>query len=94
MVKCGPRLKMKTAAIVQGPLTDNLGATTPCVTELGKVYELTVTVDLTSGDVTFQCGEAQVTAKLARPMKSITHVGYCLNNSVADFGPIVAGAGR
>ena len=94
LVKCGLRQKMKTAAIIQGPLSDNQGVTTPCETELTKQYEFVVTVDLAAGDVTFQCGETQVKAKLARPMKSITHVGYCLNNSVADFGPIVAGQGR
>jgi hypothetical protein len=94
LVKCGLRQKMKTAAILQGPLTTNEGATTPCDTELEKQYELTVTVDLASGDVTFQGGDATVTAKLDRPMKSITHVGYCLNASIADFSPVEVAEAR
>jgi hypothetical protein len=85
---------MKTAAIIQGPLADGQGATTPCATELEKQYELIVTVDLASGNVTFQGGEATVTAKLNRPLKSITHVGYCLNGSIADFSPIEVAEAR
>ena len=94
LVKCGLRLKMKTAAIIQGPLADNSARRPRRVTDLEKQYELNVTVDLASGNVTFQSGEATVTAKLDRPMKSITHVGYCLNNSIADFSPIEVAAAR
>ena len=94
LVKCGLRLKMGTAAIIQGPLESNKGVTTPCETDLGKQYELLVTVDLVSGSVTFQSGATTVTAKLERPMKSITHVGYSVNNSTADFSPIEAAAAR
>jgi len=88
LVKCGLRLKMKTAAIIQGPLSKNKGVTTPCVTEQDKPYALTVTVDLATGDVAFEGGGVQVAAKLERPLKSITHVGYCLNGALTDFSPI------
>jgi hypothetical protein len=88
LVKCGLRVRMKTAAIIQGPLAKNKGATTPCVTDSSKQYTLSVTVDLASGEVTFQSGAATVTAKLERPMKSITHVGYSINGAVTDFSPI------
>jgi hypothetical protein len=88
LVKCGLRHKMKNAAIIQGPLADNAGATTPCVADYEKQYELIVTVDLESGDVTFQGGGTTVNAKLTQPMKSITHVGYCLKGTIVDFSPI------
>ncbi len=94
LVKCGLRQKMMTAAIVQGPLATGEGPTTPCVTDLGKPYELTVTADLASGKVVFQGGGVTVTAKLARPIKSVTHVGYCLNGTIADFSPVEAAAGH
>jgi len=88
LVKCGLRVKMETAAIIQGPLTKNKGATTPRVTDPQQPHELTVTVDLASGNVTFKSGKATVTAKLEQPMKSITHIGYCVNNATVDFSPI------
>ena len=48
-----------------------------------------MTVDLASGDVTFQSGAATVTTKLQQPMKRIAYVGYCLfGGSVTDFSPI------
>ena len=92
LVKCGLRRKMGTAAIIQGPLAANEGATTPCVTDYDKQYELTVTVDLATGSVTFQGGGVTVNAKLDRPMKSITHVGYCLKGTIVDFSPIKVSA--
>lgn len=94
LVKCGLRQKMKTAAILQGPLAANEGATTPCETKYEAQYELTVTVDLATGDVTFEGGGVTVKAKLKRPMKSITHVGYCLKGTIVDFSPIEVSAAR
>jgi hypothetical protein len=88
LVKCGLRKKMGTSAIIQGPLADNQGATATCVTNYNEQYELSVTVDLDSGKISFQGAGTTVTAKLSQPMKSITHVGYCLNNTIVDVGPI------
>lgn len=92
LVKCGLRQKMETAAIIQGTLEANEGATTPCDTKYDTPYELVVTVDLAAGSVTFQGGGVTVKAKLDRPMKSITHVGYCLKGTIVDFSPIEAAA--
>lgn len=88
LVKCGLRLKMQTAAILQGPLAANQGQTAPCETDAATRYELLVRVDLRSGRVTFQGGGATVQAQLDRPLKQITHVGYCLRETVVDFSPI------
>jgi hypothetical protein len=92
LVKCGLRQKMATAAILQGSLAADEGATTPCTTQYGRSYELVVTVDLTSGMVTFEGAGAKVEAKLDRPLTSITHVGYCLKGTVTDFSPIEVSA--
>ncbi len=94
LVKCGLRLKMKTAAIIQGSLAGKEAATAPCETNDDAQYELIVTVDLASGSVTFQGGGATVKAKLDRPMQSITHVGYALKGTVVDFSPIEVSAAR
>ncbi|MBM3890644.1 MAG: hypothetical protein FJ388_16140, partial [Verrucomicrobia bacterium] len=75
LVKCGLRVAMKTAAIVQVPLSKSKADTTPYEIDTEKAHELAVTVDLDAGDVTFKSGPATVKAKLARPMKTITHVG-------------------
>jgi hypothetical protein len=83
---------MKNAAIIQGALAANEGATKPCETNYETPYELTVTVDLATGSVTFQGGDATVNAKLARPLKSITHVGYSLKGTIVDFSPIEVSA--
>ncbi|MCC6354171.1 MAG: PQQ-binding-like beta-propeller repeat protein [Verrucomicrobiae bacterium] len=88
LVKCGLRMRKKTAAIIQGPLAKEKGATAPCATEVGRPYELTVAVDLASGDVTLSAGGATVRAKLERPIRAITHVGYCVSGASADFGPV------
>lgn len=88
LVKCGLRMKMGTAAIIQGPLATGDSVTAPCVTDNDKQYKLTVTVDLATGNVTFQGGGVTVKAKLNRPMNSITHVGYCLKGTIVDFSPI------
>ena len=85
---------MTSAAIIQGPLAAGDGETTPCETDIEKQYELIVTVDLAAGNVTFEGGGATVKAKLERPIKSITHVGYCLKGTITDFSPIEVSAAR
>ena len=46
------------------------------------------TVDLASRRVTCKVGEVALEADLERPLKAITHVGYAVDNAVADFAPI------
>jgi outer membrane protein assembly factor BamB len=94
LVKCGLRHKMKTAAIIQGPLDGGDAITTPCETNYETQYDLTVTIDLASGRIVFQGGGATVEAKLERPMQSITHVGYCLKQTVVDVSPIEVSSDR
>ena len=94
LVKCGLRMRKKSAAIIQGPLAKDKGATAPYETNSTRQYELVVRVDLQSGDVTLQSGTATLTAKLERPMKSITHVGYCLSGTTTDFSPIECAEGQ
>jgi hypothetical protein len=94
LVKAGLRQKMQTAAIIQGPLAADGGATASCETKYEKVYDLLVTVDLESGSVKFQGGGVTVEAELERPLKSITHVGYCLKGTIVDFSPIEVSATR
>ena len=41
-----------------------------------------------------ESGDTTVKAKLNQPMKSITHIGYCLKGTVADFSPIEVAEAR
>jgi len=90
LVKCGLRVRMKTAAIIQGPLSKNKGDTTAHEIDAEKPHELVVTVDLAAGTVSFKSGRATVSAKLPASMKSISHLGYCVNSATVDFSPIEA----
>jgi hypothetical protein len=90
LVKCGLRAAMKTAAIVQVPLSKNKADTTPYEIDVEELHDLVVTVDLASDVVTFKSGPATVKSKLARPMKNITHIGYCTNNATVDFSTVEA----
>jgi len=88
LVKCGFRLRNKTALIVQGALKG--GKTTSKKLDAGvdETVDVAVTVDLESQKVAFTAKGETVEAALVRPLKQITHVGYCVDNATADFSPI------
>ncbi len=89
LVKCGIRFKPQKAMIVQGSLAE--GGTTKQVdvtAQVGKPVDLVVEVDLASQRVRLVAAGTTVEAKLARPLKSITHVGFAMDNAVVDFTPL------
>ena len=89
LVKCGIRFKQQKAMIVQGNLTTNTTTKSADVNApVGKAVDMVVQVDLGTQHVTLTAGGVTVEAKLARPMKSITHVGFAMDNAVADFSPL------
>ena len=56
------------------------------------VAEIETSVDLTGQKVTLTTQGQTLEAALKRPLKSITHVGYCTLSAVTDFGsPDIAG---
>jgi outer membrane protein assembly factor BamB len=94
LVKCGLRLKQSSAVIVQGPLKAGGTAVSRKVETGGdETFDIRIDVDLGSGKVRLQVRGATLEADLARPMEAITHVGYCVDDAVTDFGPIEATAG-
>lgn len=88
LIKCGMRLKMNRAVLVQGPLSG--GQTTGAPVELSgnQPIDLVVTVDLDTQQVVYTANGVEVKAKLKRPLKAITHVGYAMDNAVVDFAPL------
>ena len=89
LVKCGIRYKPQKALIVQGSLTgDSKSKAADIKAEVGKPISLSVQVDLDRRRVKFAAGTVTVEAKLDMPLKSITHVGFCVDSAVAQFSPL------
>ena len=88
LVKCGLRAAMKKAVIVEGPLTGGKTAEEALAIEAGKVYDIGVTVDLASGQVTMKVGGVTVTATLTRKPANISYVGYGASDAAADFSAV------
>jgi len=89
LVKCGFRYKIQKAEIAQGSLKDKGKLKiADAKAELGKELPLVVEVDLRRQQVTFTAGGATIEAKLLRPLRSITHVGYCVDSAIAEFSPL------
>jgi len=89
LVKCGIRYQPQKASIVEGPLLEG-GKSTQADVEaaLGKVLDLTVTVDLGQQTVAFTTCGVTVETKLERALASITHVGFGADSAVAEFSPL------
>ena len=88
LVKCGLRFRMKKAVIAEGALNGSKVADKELDLDETKAYEIDVTVDLASGEVTMKVGQTTVTATLERRPASISYVGYGATNAVANFSPI------
>jgi hypothetical protein len=88
LIKCGLRLAMKKAVVVQGPLQGGKAAQQPCQDDDTKTYEIDVLIDLPARQVTMKAGGAVVTTTLAHPPAGISYVGYGILNGGADFTPV------
>ena len=53
-----------------------------------RPFELKVTVDLATQKITMACEKAALEARLARPLKAITHVGYAATNTTTAFSQV------
>jgi hypothetical protein len=88
LVKCGLRFAQKKAVIVEGPLTGGKTAAEALEIVAAKVYDIDVTLDLASGQVTMKVGGATVTATLTRRPANISYVGYGASDAAADFSAV------
>jgi hypothetical protein len=92
LIKCGLRFAQKKAVIVEGPLTGGKTTDETLTIEAGKAYDIDVTVDLASGQVTMKVGGVTVTATLTRKPANISYVGYAATDAATDFSAVeVAG---
>jgi hypothetical protein len=74
--------------IVQGVLNGGKAVTKKVDMSPGETIDVSVSVDLDAGKVSFTTKGQTVEAALVRPLNGITHVGYCVDNATADFSPI------
>ena len=88
LVKCGAQLRVQRARLIQGPMRKGKGKSEKINVPERKALAITVAVDLSKQSVTYTANAVKLEAKLTRPMKSITHIGYCMDGSVIDFAPI------
>jgi len=88
LVKCGVRIKAKSAHIVQGPLKDFKGLAEKLDIKGDELLELAVSVDLEAQKVVFKVLDKTMEAKLEQPLKAITHVGLCIDNALVDCSPV------
>jgi hypothetical protein len=88
LVKCGFKFILGSAVIITGSTTGGEVAGIKVDTNRKKNPEIKATVDFAKRTITLACGGKQAEAPLPKGIQSISHVGYCLNNAVSDFGPI------
>jgi hypothetical protein len=53
-----------------------------------KAYDIRVTVDLPSGQVTMKVGPTTVTAALKHCPARVAQVGYAVHDAATNFGPV------
>ena len=85
LVKCGIQFVQSTIRILEGPTPDLKGSKAKLENNPNQTFDLTVSVDLDKQQVTLTTNNQTLTAKLERPLKSITHTGFAAWNSVTDF---------
>lgn len=90
LVKCGVRLKTGQASIIQGPLEDDAkpSATAKIIASDDGGLDAVVSVDLAAQTVTYVANGQMLKAALAKPLRSITHVGYAVNSALIDVAPV------
>jgi outer membrane protein assembly factor BamB len=88
LVKCGFKFIMGSAVIITGSTTGGHATSVKTDVNRKKNPEIRVTVDFAKRTVTLVSGGKQTQAPLPKGIQSITHLGYCLNNAVSDFGPV------
>jgi len=91
LVRCGVRAGMSKAMILQEESFDTESAAVDFTAPPGRTVNIAIAVDLPGRKIKMTIDGATVEAPLARPLKSITHVGYCVLNAAAEFSRIDVG---
>lgn len=88
LIKCGLQFVQGNLRIIQGITSAQKGESEKCEGDVDGVLDLSVTFDPEAQTIALKVGKQTVTAKLAKPLKQITHTGFANWNAVTDFGPV------
>lgn len=88
LIKCGLQFIQGTLRIVQGPTPKQKGATVKYDGDADALLNIAVTFDPEAQTITMKVGKQTITAKIAKPLKQITHAGFATWNAVTDFGAL------
>ena len=88
LIKCGLQFVQKTARIIQGPTASQKGATAKLKGNPLREFDVEVSVDLNKREVVMKTAGHTLSARINRPLKSVTHVGFVAWNAVTDFSAI------
>lgn len=88
LVKCGMKFIVETAVILLGGARGSTAASARLLVDTSKPVSIEVTADLEAQTVTMRIKGKTLEAPLTRPLKSITHVGFCTTNAVSDFSAV------
>ncbi|MFZ5831101.1 MAG: PQQ-binding-like beta-propeller repeat protein, partial [Planctomycetota bacterium] len=88
LIKCGLRSSGSRCYIIEGPLATGKQHAEPITPKLNEPIDVTVKVDLASGQVVLEMLGKRLEAKLSRPPRAIRHVGYALTSVSSEFGPV------
>ena len=90
LVKCGLRYQLERAVIVEGPMSGGTTAQESFDANQTKIYDVELSVDLGSGQVTMKADQASVATKLNTPPARISYVGFGVLKSAAEFSEVAA----
>jgi hypothetical protein len=90
LVKCGLRYQLAKAVIVEGPMSGGTTAQESFDANQTKIYDVEISVDLGSGQVTMKADQASVATKLKTPPARISYVGFGVLKSAAEFSEVAA----
>ncbi|MEW6357323.1 MAG: PQQ-binding-like beta-propeller repeat protein [Planctomycetota bacterium] len=88
LVKCGLRFSTKSAAIIQGPMKGGKSKSEKIELNRERAETIKIAVDLEKRTVTLSVRDVAVEAPLPETLKTITHVGYCVDSAIMDFSPV------
>ena len=92
LIKCGLRLAMKKAVIIEGPVAKGKIAASPMDIEQAKVYDIEVMADPASGLVTMKVGAVTVEAQWDHPPVAVSFVGFATLDAGAGLQPSGCGS--